>query len=271
MTTVRIHPVGSYIDAGDMQFPPGADSTGGATTGDIWRGKTVRYAVANNGSSLLNGFGCSFTNTGGSSASGTLSGGGAFMVTLPRITFSTGSGSSGLTSGTNDSVTAYWLGDASGRGGFRVEALWGLVTTRLNMRFAVGMGSANLNAGATDPSAANTDCVFVGYDAGDGNLQVMHNDSAGTCTKVDLGASFARADAMVIRSVFSCSPNASAIDYTITRLDSAATATGTLSTNLPTNTAFMLQSFRFGTGTQTSQVVGAVMSFLGESYGYSGT
>ena len=41
MTTVRVHPIGSFVDAGDMQYPPGADASGsggGFLVSDGWDG-----------------------------------------------------------------------------------------------------------------------------------------------------------------------------------------------------------------------------------------
>lgn len=43
--------------------------------------------------------------------------------------------------------------------------------------------------GNIEPST-QTSVVGVGNDSTDSNLQIMHNDTTGTCTKIDLGASF---------------------------------------------------------------------------------
>jgi len=143
------------------------------------------------------------------------------------------------TQGSADAQTpAFWLGNAAGVGGFRVEMMMGVAATQATMRVFCGLNFTGVNMAAADPSTL-TNCVFLGCDAADANMQIMHNDAAGTCTKINLGASFPKTNNVVYRVAFSANQNATAIDYTVTRLDSAATASGTLSTNLPTNTAFM--------------------------------
>ena len=90
---------------------------------------------------------------------------------------------------------------------------------------------------ATVEPSTFTDVVFVGADSTDTNLQVMHNDSAGACTKVDLGASFpANSNAVDMYEVtlkFNAGASRS-VDYTVTNQVSGAQASGTLTTNLPT-------------------------------------
>lgn len=103
-------------------------------------------------------------------------------------------------------------------------------------RVFCGLKTGGEPTAAAEPSTF-TDVLFVGADSTDTNLQVMHNDSAGACTKVDLGASFpANSNAVDLYEVtFKFTAGASrSVDYTVTNLVSGTQATGTLTTNLPT-------------------------------------
>ena len=94
--------------------------------------------------------------------------------------------------------------------------------------------------GATEPSTL-LNCIFVGCDSGDANLQLMHNDGAGACTKIDLGAAFARAANITVQIRFRIS--AGQVRYEIRRLDAAGVATGTIVLNLPADTQTLTWSW----------------------------
>ena len=52
-------------------------------------------------------------------------------------------------------------------------------------------GLAAVTSAPTDVEPSTTvNCVCMGWDAADTNIQIMTNDAAGICTKTDLGASF---------------------------------------------------------------------------------
>lgn len=149
-----------------------------------------------------------------------------------------------------DSQTpAFWLGNAAGLGGFRLEIMMGVAATQATMRIACGLLATGVlvNLAAGDASAA-VSCVFLGCDAADTNMQIMHNDAAGACTKIDLGASFPKTNGVVYRLVLEAAQNATSIDYTVTRLDTAAVASGTINANLLANTVFLTPGWYVGNG-----------------------
>lgn len=85
-----------------------------------------------------------------------------------------------------------------------------------------------------------TNCIFVGNDGADANLQVMHNDgTTGNCTKIDLGASFpanrtAGAEMSTMYSIELYNKvNTTSVIYKVINLETSAVATGTITTNLP--------------------------------------
>lgn len=84
----------------------------------------------------------------------------------------------------------------------------GHTTTVGVCRVAVGLSQNTALATwySGDPSAVGNDSFFIGADAGDANLQVMWNDNAGTCTKVDLGSNFVKAIDVPYIAVFDKTP-----------------------------------------------------------------
>lgn len=134
-----------------------------------------------------------------------------------------------------------WIGSAAGLGGFLFNARWGPAT---GVATATSRAFFGLRAATGAPTDVNpstlVSCIGMGYDSADTNIQIMHNDSSGTCTKIDLGASFPvpTADRTAVYEItLGCLPNASSVDYLVTNVSSGATASGTISTDLPANTA----------------------------------
>ena len=96
-----------------------------------------------------------------------------------------------------------------------------------------------------------TNCIFVGNDGADANLQVMHNDASGTCTKIDLGANFpanrtagAEMSTMYSIEIYNA-VRSTQVKYVVTNLETGAIAQGTITTNLPATTqGLAIQSAR---------------------------
>ena len=233
-------------------------------SGDIWRTKAIRYAVQSDGATAPSQIGVTFAATGtgiGGAASNGAIASTNLLTSRPRLVLTTGAATNNdyRVSGT---PIAWWLGNAAGLGGFRVEFDYGVVTTQTTMRIVCGLGAAALTC-TGDPSAL-TNFVAMACDAGDTNMQIMHNDGSGTATKVDLGSSFPKTANVVYRVALEAAANGSTVDYTVTRLDSAATATGTLSTNLPSSTTFLQPTVGFGNGSTAAAAAGCFFRFLSE-------
>ncbi len=124
-------------------------------------------------------------------------------------------------------------------GGFRFYGVWGPstgVSVTTNRGF---FGLANSVAAPTDVEPSTLiNCIGLGWDAADARVQIMHNDGSGACTKIALGVSFnvPTTDRAALYSLELYSPpgTTQTVDYLVTDLVSGATATGTISTNLPT-------------------------------------
>lgn len=101
----------------------------------------------------------------------------------------------------------------------------------------MGFSASTAALAAVATPSALTDMVGIGYDSGDTNWQFMRNDSTGTATKIDLGANFpVRTTSHFLELVMFCAPAASEIFYRVRRLESTQEATGSVTTDLPTNT-----------------------------------
>jgi len=205
---------------------------------------TYRYFMV--GASGSTGFdhGLGMTNFASGSA-GVIASTSLYTSTARYIGASTSSGNTGgaLTS----SAQVYWLGNASGLGGFYGQWIFALEAIDSTMIVGCGLSLNTLPTNGALPSN-QVDLMIIGADQLDTNMQVMHNDSAGTCTKIDLGANFPKTAGAFYKFELTAASNSSAVDYLVTRLDSAFTASGTISTNMPSNTTFLKAGVSFAKG-----------------------
>jgi hypothetical protein len=149
---------------------------------------------------------------------------------------------------------------AADLGGFVFVGKWGPATGVATTTLRAFFGLAVITSAPTDvePSTA-VSCVAMGWDAADTNVQIMHNDSAGTCTKIDLGASFPvpTADRTQLYELALYSPRGTtqSVEYRVTNINTGAVASGIITTNLPANNAIMSPRGWCSVG-GTSSVVG---------------
>jgi hypothetical protein len=139
-------------------------------------------------------------------------------------------------------VAQIWQGDAAGLGGFFATMRFGCSSAVAGQRMIVGWTSSTSAIATTQNPSALTNCFFVGNDASDANLQIMHNDGAGSCTKINLGASFpvpSSVNNAMYEVVFFVPPNGATVGYRVTRLGTGDVASGTLSADLPASTTFL--------------------------------
>ncbi len=130
------------------------------------------------------------------------------------------------------------IGTSTSIGGFRWRACVGQNSTIANRRAFFGFRNVTTNPTSVNPSS-QVNIIGFGYDSGDANLQIMHNDAALTATKVDLGAGFAIAAGDLYELELACEPGSGVVTYSATNLNTGVQATGTISTDLPANTLFL--------------------------------
>lgn len=202
---------------------------------DVVRKQTCLYRPRGGGSTGVDLLGISDTSTGTPTARATANTN--LFTTTRRIGFVSAAGA-GSTAGTRHNNAEYFRSSVAGTGGFRYLARWGMsLLTGGENRFFVGLRLGAGVYGNFDPSAS-LDCVFVGADVADTQLQVMHNDSGGTCTKVALGASFpwpgtVNQDFYEVEILVPVGANPN-ITVRVLRVDTGALVESILSTNLPT-------------------------------------
>lgn len=167
--------------------------------------------------------------------------------------------------GVRGGAQQFYRGNAAGRGGFTMVMRWAPATgvaTATHRAFAGMRASAAAPTDVEPSSVAN--CIGMGYDAADANIQLMHNDGSGTATKIDLGAAFPvpTADRTAVYEIaLFCPPNAADMDYEVTDLVSGAVAIGTVSTDLPSNTTALNPYACVSVG-GTSSVIGIALFSL---------
>jgi hypothetical protein len=169
--------------------------------------------------------------------------------------------------GFRSGVTQHRIGTPSAGipGGFFFVCRWGPATgvaTTTNRAF-VGMGNSTAAPTDVEPSSI-TNIVGMGWDAADTNIQIMYR-GAGAVTKVDLGASFPvpTADRTKKYELVLFSPNntTQSVGYRVTDLGTGAQTSGTITTNLPTNTTLLAPRGWMSVG-GTSSVIGIALTSL---------
>jgi len=153
-----------------------------------------------------------------------------------------------------------WRGNATGLGGFTSVSGQGMhlvITSQRVMWGWCGTGGNVLVLTAGVQPSSLTDCIFMGVDSGDTTWQIMSNDSSGTCTKIDTGFSSTTTDTDWYRLTFSCAPDDSQISYLVEQQNTGSTFSGSITSNLPTNTTFM--NFRWES-TNNANAGGGIIS-----------
>jgi hypothetical protein len=166
---------------------------------------------------------------------------------------------------TNTGMCAF--GGTASLGGFHFIGRWGPVTgvATTTSRAFFGM-VANLGITPTDVEpSTQLHCIGMGWDAADTKIQIMCNDASGTCTKIDLGASFPRPTtdrtALYELALFNPKSATGSVSWLVTNLVSGATASGNITTDLPVVGTIMVPRGYMSVG-GTSSVIGFGLNSL---------
>lgn len=151
--------------------------------------------------------------------------------------------------GRRGGVDAVWRGDTAGAGGFVFWHRGAFISATPTTKAGIGLFDATGAAfGVNDPNTL-TNTAYYGCSQANANLDICSNDGSGTATCATLGASFPckTANAMYDFWIWAA-PNASSISWFIQRLDSAASATGVITSDLPTTAIRMAWQVQIGNG-----------------------
>lgn len=154
--------------------------------------------------------------------------------------------------------TICWRGDAAGLGGFFFVIRFGCSSAVASQRLAVGLFGVTTAIATNQSPSAMVNCIFVGNDAADANLQIMHNDAAAACTKVDLGASFpvpSSTNNAIYEVSFFCAANTATVGWRVSRIDTGVSTSGTISTDLVANTTFLGSHVYINNNTTAAAVI----------------
>jgi hypothetical protein len=162
-------------------------------------------------------------------------------------------------------VAAQWArGAAAGDGGFCMVCRWGPAT---GVAIATHRGFVGFRPVATptdvNPSTLGN-IIGMGWDSGDANMSIMHNDATGTATKIDLGANFPRPSADRTKAyeiALFCPPNANWVGYLVADLATGAIAEGIITTDLPPAATLLTVAGWMSVG-GTSSVIGVALMSL---------
>jgi hypothetical protein len=138
--------------------------------------------------------------------------------------------------GSNTNLVA--IGDSAGDAGFRYRSLIGQNTAIANQRAFWGLRNATANPTSVDPSTY-TNVIGFGYDDDDTNINLIHNDAPLTATMTDLGANFPIATGELYDMQLSAEPGSGEVSWSITRVNTGDTASGTITTDLPAGSVFL--------------------------------
>lgn len=184
---------------------------------------------------------------------------------MKRIDYLVTTASTTAVAGFRSTAAQFWFGNAAGAGGFTYILRWSIATGGATATNRCWVGLRNVTTAPTDVEPSSLVNMFgMGWDAADANMQFMRNDATATATKTDLGASFVvpttdRPGVWEL-AMFSA-PNTSQVTYLITNLGTGATATGTVSTDLPSNTTLLTPVGYCSVG-GTSSVIGVTLFSL---------
>ncbi len=126
------------------------------------------------------------------------------------------------------------------------------------------LGFRGANTAPTDVNPSTlTNVVGLGWDSGDANLSVIHNDASGTATKVPLGVNFPRptADRSQAWDFTILSDGEGSVYWAVISLANGATANGVITTDLPANNTLLTFLAYISVG-GTSSVIGVGLSMV---------
>lgn len=191
----------------------------------------------------------------------------SFYTSIGKSEYLVTTASTSAVAGLRSSVAEFWRGNAAGLGGFYFSTMCGPATgpstTAGTLRFFAGMVGATGAPTDVNPSTI-TQCIGLGCDSTDTNMQFMHHTGTGAITKVDLGASFPKptTDRSTLYHVeMFCPPHESYIEWRVANVITGAVASGVANTNLPAAGTMLNPRLAVSVG-GTSSVVGIAINHL---------
>lgn len=207
---------------------------------------------------FVSGFGTTFTNTG--TANNPTPTTTNLLTSTRRATFSTGA-TAGTVSSHRQSVLQVWRGNAAGRGGFFYTTRFGTSTLASGNRAFIGIADSVAAPTNVDPTTNTTPGkIGLAINASTGNWNLVNNVTGTAPTVANLGASFPVNTTDLYELVLFSPPNGSTIGWRVTNVSTGAQTSGSLSTNIPSNTTFLAPLFWI---TNNATAAAAIIDFGG--------
>lgn len=182
----------------------------------------------------------------------------SLLTRTPKVTYATAA-SANSSASYRDTGDHLWIGDGVGKGGFVWFAKWAIATGAANSRLQVGVADSGApRAASANPSdtSNSSDSVYFGCDAGQSNINVCANDNTTAAACTDLGVNFpCTTSGAFYETWIWAEPNAgTTLSYSINRLDSAQSASGTFPTTngTPRNSVSLSGHIWLNTGSGTA-------------------
>lgn len=176
---------------------------------------------------------------------GTFAGAGASTTQPARATTNIHTqipGVTRITSATANSSQAAYYGQylfASPAHGYLLSMRFAVNATPATLKMLFGMTATTAAPLGTNTPSASLNFIGIGCDDGETTLRILNNDGSGTCTITDLGVNFPSRDTATAYDVFIyLHPGGGSFDYFVVNLGTGDTASGTISSNLPSLSVF---------------------------------
>lgn len=181
------------------------------------------------------------------------------FTSTPAVEFLVTAAATTAVAGFRYNALFFARGTISGNGGFHLRCRWKTATGQTIGTHRAFVGVRGNAAAPTDVNPSTlTQIVGMGWDSGDANIQIMHNDGVGAATKINLGASFPRptADRANVYVLELISPRgANEIYYRVLDVLTGSVAEGTLTSDLPAASQ-LLTFLGYASVGGTSSVIG---------------
>lgn len=160
----------------------------------------------------------------------------SIQTQLPRLSYVTAGTATAERASFRTSNTL-WTGNAAGLGGYDFVGRVGFpqVTTDRSIFFGLVATSSGW-AGTSQPSG-QVNIIGIAVDSTDVNWQLIHNDGAGSCTKVDTGIAVSTTDVLEVR--ISVPANGTTFSVTFRTSSGGSYTNTTINTDLPDNGTFL--------------------------------
>ncbi len=224
---------------------------------NYWRGVFAAFP----GASTLQGRGIALTVTGGAASynPSTIS-----RITAIPVVEALVPASTAAVAGFRINALPFRLGAIGGEGFLYLRTLVRNATGGVTATTRGFFGLRGVNAAPTDVNPSTlTNIVGLGWDSGDTNLSIIHNDAAGTATKVSLGVNFPRPliDRNQAWDFSILSDGQGNVYWAVISLANGAVANGVITTDIPAGDA-LLTFFAYISVGGTSSAIGVGLSMV---------